>query len=46
MIKIRISYTQETDLMKVIEALKGFKVANTTQEAPKGDMKSIKLELE
>ena len=46
MIKIRISYTQDTDLMRVIEALKGFKVANTTQDAPKGDMKSIKLELE
>ena len=46
MIKIRISYTEEIDLMKVIGVLKGFKVLNIIQDTSKKQMKRICLEFE
>ena len=48
MIKVRISYTDDKDLKRVIAALKDFRVVNTRKANKHGSIKreSIFLELE
>lgn len=46
MIKIRISYTSNTDMTKILEALKGFKIVNLSKEFDKKGYKNRYLELE
>jgi hypothetical protein len=46
MIKIRISYVQDQEREKIIEALKGFKIIHIGKEYPKKGHKNMYLVLE
>ena len=46
MIKIRISYTSSTDMGKLLDALKGFKIVNLSKEYVRKGYKGRYIELE
>ena len=46
MIKIRISYTNSTDMSKLLDALKGFKIVNLSKEYVKKGCKNRYIKLE
>ena len=46
MIKIKISYTNDNDLDRVIEALKEFKVCKKSKPVEKKDRKNLYLNIE